>query len=182
MRLILSYAILLTSFLSHGQDKKPNIDSSKLVLFSTVKEYYDPLIKHRIPERGFELRVDSAKCFNCIDKDGNSIAYYSIHKVRIGEWKTFHLNGQVKSTGSYNGSIHISYDYNNYDYLKVTIDSPAVTRIEFLKNGIWKEFDQHGKLIKIEEYIEGRVVRILLQKEPKLIELNNDLPTKPKQH
>lgn len=80
--------------------------------------------------------------------------------VRVGEYKSFYENGQVKLEGSY------------YPTLKVTTTNGSTTR-EFARDGEWKEYDETSHLRKIYTYQQGELLKVTDGNGAELDKINN---------
>jgi antitoxin component YwqK of YwqJK toxin-antitoxin module len=101
-------------------------------------------------------KVDSVLCKDCYDGT-SKVDYENYPKyIPVGEWKYFHSNGKLKMVGFYDTKVH---SYRNMP-LEKPINAPVHVGIsfDFLKTDKWNYFDENGKLIKIEEYIDGELI------------------------
>ncbi|MDC0230677.1 hypothetical protein OAK19_01805 [Aureispira] len=100
----------------------------------------------------------------------------SLAESKIGEWSTFHPNGQPETKGAYWFSKPISNSpqerkggitkKNIDDYMhKVEVGEYARIWKKDLKHGPWMEWDKDGILLKKEIYNRGELVEILNIKE-----------------
>ncbi|GIV28866.1 MAG: hypothetical protein KatS3mg035_2219 [Bacteroidia bacterium] len=107
--------------------------------------------------------------------------------MKTGEWKEYFSNGQLKSVGEYEDSILILFP--DYDVRRIFIANRKFQKIDsipliessedsllrsfhlnrsnvfypynlYFKTGIWRYYDEKGKLIKEEYYEKGKLIRI----------------------
>ena len=91
--------------------------------------------------------------------EGDSIPDPMLYKKVVnpipltGEWKYFYNNGQIKSTGSYDGQCpYISGDSRIPDPKKIAFDGLTA------RTGIWQFFSPKGKLEKEITYKDGEII------------------------
>ncbi|MFT5779772.1 MAG: antitoxin component YwqK of YwqJK toxin-antitoxin module, partial [Crocinitomicaceae bacterium] len=99
------------------------------------------------------------------------VEYMDACSFRSGVWEYYHSNGKLQMIGEYSKMIHACYGTSITDfdqtseYLKengiVLSDSGIINgwvRYENLKDGVWFYFDENGKKIKEEEFIDGDLI------------------------
>jgi uncharacterized protein len=97
---------------------------------------------------------DSITCVNCYDLDKNKIVTKaSSHSDRTGSWKEFHENGQLKSIGIYKG-IHETNEIH-FHKPKNGEWTPGEYSEEYMKDKLWVYYDDEGRVIKEEFYLNG---------------------------
>lgn len=84
--------------------------------------------------------------------------------IKTGIWKTYHSNGKINSSGSYTDKVHVHFTKNHETIYysgwpegfsdKIT----TVRNVDYLKTGTWEYFDENGKQIRTEEYLEGQLL------------------------
>ena len=114
--------------------------------------------------------VDSVKCKDCFEgyfsrqnekSDWMKYEYYDLRNLRIGEWKYFYSNGNVKMKGSYSDQIHVYFGESNLKDKDINGPYNSWVKHDFLKNGRWEYFNDNGDKIKIEENIDGALIYVV---------------------
>ena len=104
--------------------------------------------------------VDSIKCLSCFDNfyDPPTPNEYSrTRELKVGVWKYYHSNGQIKEIGVYSKSVH---EYQGTTHPFVLEDRPYNTysSVDYLKNGIWEYYDEFGNNYLSVKYVDGQII------------------------
>jgi len=106
--------------------------------------------------------LDSLECVNCFDVvTKNKIYKAELNpSIKVGTWKEYWDNGQLKSSGQYYKGVH----QTNYSSLpnpkSYGVFTPGGLTDEYLKDGEWKHYNEKGELISIEFYLKGSLVSV----------------------
>jgi len=177
MRTTITILTFLLFFLCNAQDKVNVVferlyhPNGKLYIeheYDTVLNCYAGKFKEfdttgaLIIEGNYKI-VDSVQCKDCYDGiEGHwrKYEYIPLLSVPVGEWKYYYPNGQIKIQGTYSESVHAYCgDPNLYDKTDIEPINVWIT-YDFLKNGKWNYFGENGKIIKMEEYIDGALIYV----------------------
>jgi antitoxin component YwqK of YwqJK toxin-antitoxin module len=133
---------------------------------------------------GYFTTVDSVECKGCYEgslsfsnnknrNEWRKIEFVDACSIRVGIWKTYHQNGKLATIGKYSSKIHASYstvltdfdqtkEYLKENNIKVVSTGPINIGISYdeLKDGIWSYFDENGRKIKEEDYIDGDLITL----------------------
>ena len=112
---------------------------------------------------GEYTQMDSSKCLNCYEGyfgddtlgSWHKIDKINVREVKVGNWLTYHANGKVSTSGQYDTLFCIYY---GSIVPKIEGPSPVGLKLEQLKFGIWKYYNETGKLYRKEEYYQGTLV------------------------
>ncbi len=126
------------------------------------KDFYDD---GTLRVEGNYKRVDSVKCKDCYadyspwNKKYVPYGYAKILSVKAGIWNYYYSNGKIKASGEYAQMVHA---HNGSPELIVN-DGPINVWISYddLKQGEWDYFDEYGKKIRTETYMEGALIYTL---------------------
>jgi antitoxin component YwqK of YwqJK toxin-antitoxin module len=185
------FCILLFSFSSFGQDSGLTIDTayySNDSIYSITQVYVNS--EDRKIKEGFRLTFDSTgillsegRCHHaskvpCVDcyrevykyGTGNIWEKYDYTdrrggSIKIGEWKEYFINGQLKSVGAYNGKVRertiidCPERKESYSYSSEGVVCNGLLSIDYLKEGLWIYYDINGVKIKTEFFIDSHLVR-----------------------
>ena len=128
--------------------------------------YFEYYPSGKLMVEGVYQHLDSVVCLNCYQSITEDMRNKSISSLmRVGEWKEFHENGQVKAKGMY-GYLHEVY---HVDWPMPYGESsngfvPGDAEIVYLKDGEWQYFNERGRLIKVEFYYEGMLASVATYK------------------
>ena len=107
--------------------------------------------------------VDSVRCKDCYDEfhgKWKKYDYTDLRNVPVGMWKYFYSNGQIKMEGAYSEKVHAFRGDPNL-FIE-TNKGPVNVWIDYdlLKNGQWVYYNENGKKMKMEEYIDGELIYV----------------------
>ena len=110
-------------------------------------------------------QVDSVKCKDCYadyspwDKKLVPYGHAKIQSVKVGIWNYYYSNGKMEASGEYAQMVHA---HNGSPELIVNAGPIDVwIRYDALKQGEWDYFDESGKKIRTETYLEGALIYTL---------------------
>ncbi|ASS50397.1 MAG: hypothetical protein A3D31_12585 [Candidatus Fluviicola riflensis] len=107
--------------------------------------------------------VDSVQCKDCYDEFQGIWQKYEYADLRtkpVGMWKYFYSDGQIKMEGAYSEKVHA---YRGDPNLFNETDIGPINvwiHYDLLKNGQWIYYNESGKKIKMEEYIDGALIYV----------------------
>ena len=85
--------------------------------------------------------------------------------IKTGIWKTYHSNGKISSSGLYSDKVHIHFTSDHETsstvagwYGSFSDKITTIRHTDYLKTGTWEYFNEEGKLIRIEEYLDGQLL------------------------
>lgn len=150
-----------TSYYSNGSIREI-IEYDTLFRYSGIYEEYDTTGTLRL--KGRYAQLDSAKCLNCYngtpghDNQGRwePINKTKVWDVKIGQWITYHPNGKMAISGQYDTLF--TFYHGAVQEIGANRPVPVYIHHEQLKSGIWRYYDETGKLIGKEEYFNGSLV------------------------
>lgn len=117
-------------------------------------------------EGRYAVLSDSVSCVDCYYVGSDSTLYKILktdfNELRVGIWKYYYENGQLKEKGKYAKHIRISASSalfsskTQYQY-----EGPVAAGFgpEYLREGAWEIYDENGYLIKVIWYHEGRIIK-----------------------
>lgn len=132
---------------------------------SGLIERYDSL--GRLLFKGQMKKQDEIKCLYCyVKKDSiwqkQDIAQFTLKFTQVGVWEFYHSNGLLESKGSFSGFVKEtqgkSVAFENHTLLGNATVYDGWFKTEYLKEGKWFYYDNSGKLIRKEEYVNGILV------------------------
>ncbi len=109
----------------------------------------------------FDLIVDK-DCYLHLFLNKNSICELDdINECLIGQWKVFYENGKLKEMGNmdttYTNKYYFIHKINTDDPNKKHIKEKEYPLIFSVRHGLWKFYDENGKLIRESTYEKGHI-------------------------
>ena len=129
---------------------------------------YDSL--GEIKTKGAYKIVDSVRCKDCYEghpeyPDNPSVwtkkEYSHQRSIQTGVWQQFHPNGEEASEGEYAEIVHETKEETIPNKDCCVISQGIWWTSEQLKQGYWYYYDEQGRLIKQEEYVDGVLVYVI---------------------
>jgi antitoxin component YwqK of YwqJK toxin-antitoxin module len=151
------FLCLLYFLLTLQSQSQNGIGIYKLFPIEAPGFYFEYYPSGKLMVEGVYQRLDSIVCVNCYGSFTEKTINKSISNLmRVGEWKEFHENGQVKAKGMY-GHVHEVYHVHwSMPYGESSKGLvPGDAEIVFLKDGAWQYFNERGQLIREEFYYKG---------------------------
>lgn len=129
---------------------------------------FDSLGERKI--KGTYKIVDSVRCKDCYGghpeyPDNPSVwtkkEYSHQRSIQTGVWGFYHPNGEEASEGEYAELVHETKGESLQDNNSYFIAHSNWGTSEQLKQGYWYYYDEQGRLIKQEEYVDGVLVYVI---------------------
>jgi antitoxin component YwqK of YwqJK toxin-antitoxin module len=129
---------------------------------------YDSLGEIKI--KGAYKIVDSVRCKDCYEghpeyPDNPSVwtkkEFSDERSIQTGVWQQFHPNGEEASEGEYAELVHETKGGVFPTIGTFYIASGILKKSEQLKEGYWYYYDEEGRLIKQEEFVDGVLVYVV---------------------
>ena len=114
--------------------------------------------------------VDSVRCKDCYEghpeyPDNPSVwtkkEYSRQRSIQTGYWEFYHPNGEEASEGEYAELMHETRGQSLPDKNSFLTAYSNWGTSEQLKQGYWYYYDEEGRLIKQEEYVDGVLVYVI---------------------
>ncbi len=161
MRIFILSVFLFLTVLLYGQIG--HLDTlTGMHVYPKVGPYQEFYKSGKIKVQGTYAKVDSIECINCFDTGlDKKVTKAFLRIMRIGEWKEYHENGQLKSVGAYKG-IHETHITTWIDDQGKKIGpgkfAPGGVREDYVKDKKWQYFNTAGQLTHEEFYYNGSLV------------------------
>lgn len=114
--------------------------------------------------------VDSVRCKDCYEghpeyPDNPSVwikkEYSHERSIQTGVWQYYHPNGEEAIEGEYAEIVHETRGQSLPDNNSYPLSHCVWGTSEQLKQGYWFYYNEEGRLIKQEEYVDGVLVYVI---------------------